>query len=160
LKGRRVAVLGAGGSARAVAFALSSAGADISVHARDEERARRLAELVTAGVGAWPPPAGSWDVLVNCTPVGTYPNVNDSPIPASSLTGELVYDLVYNPERTQLLRDASARGCRTIGGLDMLIAQAGEQFFWWTGIEPPLDVMRDAARRRLLEFRTDENHVA
>jgi shikimate 5-dehydrogenase len=88
-----------------------------------------------------------------------YPHVTDSPVPASSLTGELVYDLVYNPERTQLLQDAAARGCRTIGGLDMLVAQAGAQFFWWTGIQPPLDVMRDAARRRLLEFRTDENHL-
>jgi shikimate 5-dehydrogenase len=75
-----------------------------------------------------------------------------------ALDGSVVYDLVYNPETTRLLRDAAAAGCTTIGGLDMLVAQAREQFRWWTGIEPPTDVMRAAALERLGEFRTDEDH--
>lgn len=159
LRGVRVSILGAGGAARAVAVALSTAGAALTVHARDGERARRLAELVSARAGGWPPPPGSWDVLVNCTPVGMYPHVAESPLPAASLTGQLVYDLVYNPVETRLLRDAAARGCRTIGGLDMLVAQACEQFAWWTNTDPPVEVMRAAAMKRLSEFTTDENHV-
>jgi shikimate 5-dehydrogenase len=70
-----------------------------------------------------------------------------------------VYDLVYNPAETRLLRDARLAGCRTIGGLDMLVAQAQEQSRWWTGVAPPPEVMRDAATRRLSEFAGDEHHV-
>lgn len=157
--GTRVAILGAGGSARAVAVALSSSGALLTVHARDQDRARRLADQVSAQTGPWPPSPGSWDLLVNCTPVGMYPNVSESPVPAACLTGRLVYDLIYNPSLTQLLRDARAKGCRTIGGLDMLVAQAAAQFEWWTGREAPVEVMREAAFHRLSEFRTNETHV-
>ncbi len=70
-----------------------------------------------------------------------------------------MYDLVYNPTTTRLLREAAARGCRTIGGLDMLVGQAEEQFHWWTDTTPAAGVMRDAALKRLAEFVRDENHV-
>ena len=159
LRGTRVAILGAGGSARAVTVALSGTGAELTLHTRQQERARGLAALVAARTGPWPPAPGSWDVLVNCTPVGMYPHVTESPVPAASLTGDLVYDLVYNPSVTRLLHDAAARGCRTIGGLDMLVAQAAEQFAWWTGAEPEPGVMRAAAINRLSEFSADANHV-
>ena len=78
---------------------------------------------------------------------------------ADQLTGHTVYDLVYNPPRTRLLRDAAARGLQTIGGLDMLVAQAVEQFQWWTGTKPQSGVMREAALKRLAEFVRDENYV-
>jgi shikimate 5-dehydrogenase len=81
-----------------------------------------------------------------------HPEIEGTPIPAALLTGRHVYDLVYNPEETRLLRDAAAAGCQTIGGLEMLVAQAEEQFRWWTGAPPPAGVMRDAASRKLSEF--------
>jgi shikimate 5-dehydrogenase len=75
--------------------------------------------------------------------------VDESPFPGGSFTGQLVYDLVYNPPETRLLRDARAAGCRTLGGLDMLVAQAQRQFEWWTGRKPSERVMRDAALRAM-----------
>ena len=110
-------------------------------------------------VGDFPPARGEWDLLVNCTPVGMHPYVDRLPVPVATLGGGLVYDLVYNPQTTRLLREASLAGCETIGGLDMLVAQAMEQFRWWTGLAPPAAVMRAAATQRLSEFRADEDHV-
>lgn len=145
VEGRRATILGAGGAARAVAEALSSAAAHVSIAARSLERARDTARLTESAVSPWPPPPGSWDVLVNATPVGTVPEITATPLPEGPFTGQLVYDLVYNPPDTQLLRDARAAGCQTLGGLDMLVAQASLQFEWWTGSRPPDRVMRDAA---------------
>lgn len=160
LRGMRAAVVGAGGAARAVAIALAPSGAEVSIHARTRAQAEEVAMIVSARVGEWPPPAGSWDLLINCTPVGMYPRVDETPVPANALTGRLVYDLVYNPTTTRLLREAEAAGCETIGGLDMLLAQAQEQFQWWTGTRAPLGAMRAAAVKRLSEFTRDEDHVA
>ena len=82
---------------------------------------------------------------MNTTPVGTAPNVDDTPLAAEALVGGgLVYDLVYNPGRTRLLRDAAAAGCGTLGGLEMLIAQAAVQVATWFPVEPPVDAMRAA----------------
>lgn len=159
LSGRRAAILGAGGSARAVAVALASEGAQVTVHARDVAKAASVAALVGGRAGTLPPPAGSWDVLVNCTPIGMHPRMDQSPIPASALSRGLVYDLIYNPAVTRLLRDAATSGADTVGGLDMLVAQAREQFEWWTGTQPSAGVMRAAASRRLSEFNTDEDHL-
>jgi 3-dehydroquinate dehydratase/shikimate dehydrogenase len=160
LFGRRASVLGAGGSARAVAAALGSAGATVTVHARDEGKAATVAALSGGGVGPWPPKPGSWDLLVNCTPMGMHPHRDASPVSAAALDGAVVYDLVYNPETTRLMRDARAAGCQVIGGLDMLVAQAEAQFAWWTGGAPVPGVMAEAARARLSEFMTDEDHLA
>jgi 3-dehydroquinate dehydratase / shikimate dehydrogenase len=155
VRGRRVSVLGAGGSARSVVVALESRGADVTVHARDRARAEAVASIGSANVGPWPPERGRWDVLVNCTPIGMHPKRDDSPVLARDLeNGSVVYDLVYNPTETMLLRDARAAGCQTIGGLDMLVAQAVEQFSWWTGTRPDPGVMRAAAIERLTEFNT------
>jgi shikimate dehydrogenase len=159
LAGRRAAILGAGGSARAVAVGLASRGALVSVHARDARKAQVVATLASGVVGPFPPPPDSWDLLVNCTPVGMHPRIDQSPLPSASLpTRGVVYDLIYNPATTRLLRDAATAGCDTIGGLDMLIGQAGEQFEWWTGTRPQSGVMRAAATKRLSEFNADEDH--
>jgi 3-dehydroquinate dehydratase/shikimate dehydrogenase len=146
LAGARVAVLGAGGAARGVVTGLTQAGAQVTVHARRPAQASALAPL-GAAIGPWPPAAGSWDVLVNTTPVGTSPTVDETPVPASSLGPGLVYDLVYNPADTRLLRDARAAGASTLGGLDMLVTQAALQFARWFDVPPPLDVMRAAVAR-------------
>ena len=144
--GLRGTVLGAGGAARAVAVALASRGTTVRVCARRTARAAAVAKLVGGTAGPVPPVAGSWDLLVNTTPVGTYPDVTESPVPAAALRGGgTVYDLVYNPGRTRLLREAAAAGCETIGGLEMLVAQAVRQFEWWIGSRPPARLFTSAA---------------
>jgi len=159
LRGLRVAVMGAGGAARAVAVALASCGSNARLYARDRAKAEMVATLTSVDVGDWPPKPDTWDLLVNTTPVGMVPCVDATPIEKPHLTGRYVYDLVYNPPVTRLLREAGEMGCQTIGGLDMLVAQAHEQFQWWTGMRAPAGVMREAALRRLAEFARHENHV-
>jgi 3-dehydroquinate dehydratase/shikimate dehydrogenase len=159
LNGLRAAILGAGGAARAVVAALAATGCRVRIHARDRAQAEEVATLSAVDVGAWPPEPGSWDVLINCTPVGMYPKVDATPLAADQLTGRFVYDLIYNPPVTRLLRDAATAGCQTIGGLEMLVAQAREQFEWWTGCRPANGVMREAALERLAEFARDEDHL-
>ena len=150
LKGLRATVLGAGGAARSVSIALASADARVTIAARRADQALEVEALTGATAGEWPPPPGSWDVLVNATPVGTRPAVDESPVPPGfALDGRLVYDLVYNPPVTRLLADAARAGCRTVGGLDMLVAQAQAQFEWWTDRRAADRVMRDAALARL-----------
>lgn len=129
-------VLGAGGSARAVAWALSEAGTEVSVLARTPERANGMrAALVTEPVPA--------ECLVNCTPVGM-----DDPdaIPADPEGFATVVDLVYRSGATALLRRAEQLGARTIDGLEILVRQGALSFERWTGREAPLDAMRRAAR--------------
>jgi 3-dehydroquinate dehydratase / shikimate dehydrogenase len=157
LKDVRASILGAGGAARSVAVALASAGVRVSIAARRPDQAQSIAALTGAAVVSWPPAPESWDLLVNATPVGTTPHVDRSPLPADYPfhSGGTVYDLVYNPPQTQLLTAAGRGGCRTIGGLDMLVAQAQAQFEWWTGRRPTDRVMRDAALARLAADGTD-----
>ena len=158
LRGCRAAVLGAGGAARAAARGLSREGARVTLHARRREQAQQIAASLPVRAADWPPAPGSWDLLVNATPVGTAPAVEDTPWPDARFDGELVYDLVYNPRETRLLREAAAAGCRTLGGLDMLVAQAQQQFRLWTGRLPDAHVMRAAAERDLEERRV-RSHV-
>jgi 3-dehydroquinate dehydratase / shikimate dehydrogenase len=151
LRGARAVILGAGGAARSVSVALASAGMQVTIAARRPDQAEAVAALTGAAAGAWPPPPGTWELLVNATPLGTAPYSTESPLPEGyPLTaGTVVYDLVYNPPHTRLLVDAERAGCRTIGGLDMLVAQAQAQFDWWTGQRPADRVLRDAAAARL-----------
>lgn len=141
----RAVVLGAGGAARAVAYGLTSHGADVCVVARDPAKAEMLARQFGTAHAAWGDlKTMRWDLLVNATPLGTYPNVEESPLPGEWLTGEWVYDLVYNPKETRLLKEASRRGCKVIYGSEMLLAQAVEQQSHWFGTPPPEEVMQAA----------------
>jgi 3-dehydroquinate dehydratase/shikimate dehydrogenase len=149
LAGQRVAVLGTGGAARSVALAARRAGAAVTCYGRDRARADAVAAELGVGAALRPVTAGSWDVLVNATPVGTHPDAEQSAFPESAYSGTVAYDLVYNPARTRFLREASACGCRTIGGLEMLVAQAARQIELWTGLRPDPGPMRDAAERAL-----------
>ena len=150
LRGMRAAVLGAGGAARGVAVALSTSGAEVSVYARNPDRAAEVSKLVNRKpTGRDLPPPKSWDLIVNATPIGTFPDLGASPMPAEAFDGRIAYDLVYNPAETQFLKDAAAAGCETIGGLDMLVAQAEDQSEWWIGRRPPAGLMREAAMARL-----------
>jgi 3-dehydroquinate dehydratase/shikimate dehydrogenase len=141
----RVSVLGAGGAARAVVVALTSRGARVTVHARRPDQARNVAASLGVSVGPWPPAPGSWDLLVNCTPLGGPVAPEETPLPSGPFDGRVVYDLVYRKGEAPLLRDARRAGCLTLDGLPMLVAQAQRQFEWWTGHPPTPGVMRAAA---------------
>ena len=129
-------VLGAGGSARAVVWALRGAGAEVSVLART----RRRAEVLGVRMVDEAEPA---DLLVNCTPVGL-----DDPddVPADPEGFDVVVDLVYREGGTALIRRAEAAGARTVDGIEVLVQQGALSFQEWTGMEAPLDAMRLAAR--------------
>jgi shikimate dehydrogenase len=144
---RSALVLGAGGSARAAAYALARAGARVSVWNRSPERARRMAdELGVEAVGGAVPA----EALVNCTSVGLHdPAATFKELPLmSDELGEYacVVDLVYRAGGTELLRQAEQMGCRCVDGLEILVRQGARSFEIWTGRSAPLDVMRRAAR--------------
>ena len=151
LKGRVVVVVGAGGAARAAIFALKEAGAEVLIYNRTLERAEKLARAF--GARAFPLEAISraeGDVLLQTTSVGL--KEDRSPVPEEVLSRfKVVMDMVYQPLETRLLREARQAGCETIDGLTMLVYQGGEQFRLWTGLEPPLDLMRQAAEKELEE---------
>ena len=107
-----------------------------------------MAAGVGADAGAWPPPARSWDLLVNCTPLGGAAARGETPLPGGPFDGRLVYDLTYGDSETPLVRDARTAGCLAVDGLPMLIAQAERQFEWWTGQKAPDGVMKAAAQKR------------
>lgn len=146
-----VMVLGAGGAARAVAHGLHKEGAHLTVTARSHDRASRLAGEIDCRVVDWQGRHNvTCDVLVNCTPVGMHPNVDESPIHASFLKpGLVVFDTVYTPENTLLIREAKARGCHVVTGVDMFVRQAARQFELFTGLTPPVDQMREIMRKAM-----------
>jgi 3-dehydroquinate dehydratase/shikimate dehydrogenase len=148
LQGARAAILGSGGAARGVAVALASQGSLVTVYGRNRAKADDVARVAGGKGASYPIPPNSWDLLVNTTPVGMAPNVDETPF-EGRFDGRVVYDLIYNPQRTRLLQDAEAAGCETIGGLDMLVAQAEDQSEWWVGRRPPVNLMRQAAQASL-----------
>ena len=150
LKKVRASVLGAGGAARAVAVALADQGAEVTICARRPDAAAAIANLANARVGSFPPQAGTWDVLVNTTTAGSDADP-ENPIAGTELDGEIVFDLVYRPAETPLLAAAREAGCLTIGGLEMLVAQAERQFELWTGQRPPAGLFQSRAAHALSE---------
>jgi shikimate dehydrogenase len=148
LRGARAVVLGAGGTARAVVFGLLERGARVRVLNRSPERARALAdELGAEKAGPLSELAAApYDLLVNTTSVGLRADV--SPIQAEALRPDaVVMDAVYDPEHTRLLREAQARGARTVSGRWMLIHQAAEQVRLLTGREAPLPALIEGFER-------------
>lgn len=143
---RTALLLGAGGVARAVATALLDRGFDVTVVNRTDSRATLLAAALGCRSVAWSQrPDLAPALIVNCTSVGMWPNVAETPLAASALRpGCIVFDTIYNPGRTRLLRDAAAVGCVTISGVEMFLAQAAAQYELWHGCAAPLDVMREA----------------
>jgi shikimate dehydrogenase len=170
LTGKSALLLGAGGSARAVVYALVQHGlARLTIWARTPARAADLAQhahtlspsltihqftnsplLITHSPFTM---NRSPDLIINATPLGMWPHVDASPWPADLPfpAGALVYDLVYRPERTLFLQQAEAAGCATQGGLEMLVVQGAAAFELWTGQQPPLGVMMATARISLAQ---------
>jgi 3-dehydroquinate dehydratase/shikimate dehydrogenase len=155
LGGQRASVLGAGGSARAVVAGLRKQGMRVLVHARRAVQARELAASLGCAAGPWPPAAGSWDLLVNTTPLGGAARRGVSPLPGGPFGGRLVYDLTYGAGDSALVAEARSAGCRTLDGLPMLVAQAERQFEWWTGLRPRAGLMESAAREALAQAQAD-----
>ena len=150
LHGSRVLIFGAGGSARAVAFALAHAGAIVCVCSR---RPRQAAALASAVGGQAIPRARLhtefFDAIVNTTPVGMYPRVAHSPLEPRELNCHLLFDLIYRPRVTKLMQLAARRGIETVSGLDMFIAQGTAQWEIWMGQRAPVEPMRYAVLRAL-----------
>ena len=154
LKNSRVLIFGAGGSARAAAFALTKAGAELLVCARRENAAKELARAVHGGVVKRAAlRREKLDAIVNTTPVGMHPHEGSSPLDAAELNCDLLMDLIYRPLRTKLLRMAAARGIRTVSGVEMFLAQGFAQWELWMRTPAPEVPMRRAVLRAL---RTDE----
>jgi 3-dehydroquinate dehydratase/shikimate dehydrogenase len=126
LSGKQVLVMGAGGVARAIAFGLVRRGALVTITNRNKDRGSNLARDVGCRYVEWPRRMATLsDVLINCTPVGMFPEVDDIPIPPGYLReGMVVFDTIYNPENTLLIKEARVRGCIVVSGVDMFVRQA------------------------------------
>jgi len=151
LKGRRALILGSGGVARAVAYALTRSGASVDIAGRTPERTKQLADRFGCQAVDWAARQGvDCDILVNCTPVGMHPNVDESPYAKHRLKPSmLVFDTVYNPESTLLVKEARSQGCGIVSGLEMFVRQAAIQYNLFTGEKAPVDLMRDVLRRAI-----------
>jgi 3-dehydroquinate dehydratase/shikimate dehydrogenase len=150
LKDKKVLVMGAGGVARAVMYGLQRRGAKIMIASRTKPRAQYLADTFGGRCIEWQGRHALVDVVVNCTPVGMHPNVDESPFSKSHLKPNMVvFDTVYNPESTLLLKEARAHGCRVVTGVEMFIRQAALQFLLFTGQEAPDALMRETLKRAI-----------
>lgn len=146
LKGKNVLIIGAGGTAKAVGYGVSEQGAKlIFTYNRNKEKGVQLAqELGAKVVSIQKAGEEEVDIIINCSPVGMSPNVEETPISSRYLReGMIVFDSVYNPPRTRLIREAKAARCVTISGIELFINQAVEQFELWTKKNAPADSMRD-----------------
>jgi 3-dehydroquinate dehydratase / shikimate dehydrogenase len=145
IHGSRVLIFGAGGAARAAAFALAKAGAELFVCARRDTAAKELARAVGGSVlkRAFLRKE-KFEAIINTTPVGMYPHAIASPLAAAELNCRLVMDMVYRPLHTKLLQLAAAKGIRTVSGVEMFLAQGIAQWELWMGATAPRDAMRDA----------------
>ncbi|MDJ0889007.1 MAG: shikimate dehydrogenase [Desulfobacterales bacterium] len=149
--GRDVAILGAGGAARAVGFGLANENARLVIVNRTATSGKRLAEKLGAGYrspDAFRPAEGS--ILINTTPVGMWPHVDARPLPVKHLRpGMTVMDIIYNPLQSRLIREAADMGCRVLNGVPMFVHQGALQFKLWTGKEAPLSAMHQAVKAAL-----------
>jgi shikimate dehydrogenase len=160
ISGKKILLLGAGGAACALAFKMAEEVNKIIILNRDLKRALKLSnnirKYVRINVAAkklnddvLKEECIKADIIINSTPIGMYPNVDESPIPVESLHEDLiVFDIVYNPIETKLISDAKQKGCKTLGGLDMLVNQGALAFEWWTNKKPNTSLMKT----RITEF--------
>jgi 3-dehydroquinate dehydratase/shikimate dehydrogenase len=151
LENQTALVLGAGGAAKAIGFGLRRLGASVVIAGRTSQRAQQLADALKCKTLDW---ANRYslqpDVLVNCTPVGMHPNVDATPYDKHHLRPSMVvFDTVYNPENTLLIKDARSQSCTVVTGVEMFVRQACLQFKLFTGQEAPSDLMRDVLKRAI-----------
>ena len=144
ISGKTICIVGAGGAGRAVAHGIAAENGDIIITNRTEQKGQALAETVNARfIPANEMAKIQADVVINTTSIGMIPKADQISFPPEALTSDMVVmDVVYAPLRTRLLDAAEQKGCTTIDGLSMFIAQAAAQFELWTGITPDTDLMR------------------
>ena len=158
LSGQRVLLLGAGGVARAIGLGVLRAGSALTLANRNKQRAIELAEELGCTFVTWENRGSAEaDILINCTPVGMWPEMDETPYPQHWLRDNmLVFDTIYNPENTLLLKEAREHDCRTVSGLEMFIRQAAAQFEVFAERPAPLEVMREALRRGISAVQRSE----
>ncbi|MBN2517484.1 MAG: shikimate dehydrogenase [Candidatus Altiarchaeota archaeon] len=150
IKKKNVLLLGAGGAARAIAFACAQEKAEVSIWNRTIEKAISLAKEVGGSVCLDLNILDEFDVIINSTSVGMTPNVNEALLEAGQIPkNSVVMDIVYNPLETQLLKEAEKAGARTIDGVEMFVNQGRESLRVWLGIDAPKDLMRKAVLEML-----------
>ena len=162
IKDKNVVIAGAGGASRAISFYIAKYGASrLTILNRNVEKAQKLASDVSNSgliddveadsISEIASLLDDADILINTTPVGMHPNVNDEPIASASdmHEGLVVFDAVYNPNETGLLKEAVKAGAEPIFGIKMLLYQGAESFRIWTGADAPVDAMEDALRKTI-----------
>jgi shikimate dehydrogenase len=155
ISGKKILLLGAGGVARALAYILAEEADKIVIANRTEKRAIKLAhelkkkfstniEGKNNSRSVLKSESKKTDILINTTSIGMHPNHQLSPIPVEFLHEDLiVFDVIYNPLKTKLIKQASKKGCKTLGGLDMLVNQGALAFEWWTNKKPNIGLMKN-----------------
>lgn len=148
LQGKSALILGAGGVARAIGWGLHQKGASVTFTSRSE-RSQRLAEEIGGTTVPWGERhEPTTDLLINATPVGMHPDLDSTPYRGDELNPDtIVFETIYNPERTLLIKDARTAGCRTITGVEMFVRQAAYQYKLFTDREPPIELMREALKK-------------
>ncbi len=154
ITGKNVVLIGAGGAAKAVSYSLVSDTNKITIINRTEVRAKKLASELKSRAGLnieskkyskniLKEEISNADILINATPIGMFPAIDISPVSKKILHSDLfVFDLIYNPLETQLIKDSKEIGCQTLSGLDMLVNQGALAFEWWTNRKPNLELMK------------------
>jgi 3-dehydroquinate dehydratase / shikimate dehydrogenase len=148
LEGKRILMLGAGGVARAIGLGVTRRGAVLVIASRTSDRAKALAESLACRSITWENRGSEYaDILINCTPIGMSPNMNETPFQSNWMRDEMiVFDTIYNPENTLLLKEAREHRCRTVSGIEMFVRQAAAQFQRFTGQAAPLETLRESLR--------------
>lgn len=151
IQGKQVVMIGAGGAARAIGFGIIAEGGDLTILNKFEDEGKLLANDL--GVNYYPMShfeRMECHILINATPLGMTPDIESTPVSQNNLHKDIVVmDIVYNPLKTRLLREAEHAGCTTVDGISMFIYQGAFQFELWTGQKAPLDIMKNAVMNEL-----------
>ncbi len=151
IKNKNILMLGAGGTARAIGFGVKEKGGNLTILNRTSHKAKELAGEVGCSYGGLDKMEESVDyadILINTTPVGMYPDTKNSLVPEELLKEDIiVFDVIYNPPKTKLIKDAEEKGCKTINGLKMLVYQGAAAFEIWTGKKAPVELMEKVVVR-------------
>ena len=154
LKGKKVYVLGAGGAARAIVAGLLFEKAEVIIFNRTFDHAKELAEEFDCGCAEWSELDSNCDVIINCTSVGMFPKVDATPLDEKLLEKKMVvFDIVYNPLETKLIKAAKARGCKAVEGVEMFLGQAYVQFEMFFDKPAPRELMRKVLLEELVRIR-------
>lgn len=148
LEGKRILMLGAGGVARAIGLGVTRRGAALTIASRTSDRSKVLAESLGCRHITWENRGSEYaDILINCTPVGMHPDIDQTPFHTNWMRdGMIVFDTIYTPENTLLLKEAREHRCKTVSGVDMFVRQAAAQFSQFTGQPAPLEMLKETLR--------------